>query len=308
MCASAAIASSAEENGDAEGGEPASSAVALPSSITDPFLRHLLSGADARTIKEVADGCKQLEKDQTEVEQILVARASSTKQLLALLLRHVGHVPILQQQGEGANKQQAARLQAQINRHVAQNRTLAAQLQAADNRWLEAQEQIKKLQNELADAEQELSNVQRKLFTMKSSSDLAVKEAVAQAAAQPAMPGPGPAAASTPGGVPSSTPGPPAPAVPEDLADELQELQHLLQKRTSELDRERELHTKTNRCAWLWGRAGFGACSAPSQSHTLLPMHVMGSRAVRHVSCSGVLQCIQWCAWAANTAACLPAA
>jgi E3 ubiquitin-protein ligase BRE1 len=92
-----------------------------------------------------------------------------------------------------------------VNKQAAQHRTLTAQLQASDDRWLEGQEQIKKLQNELADAEQELSNVQRKLFTMRSSSDLAAKEAAAAATLQPpstpaavAMGTPGPGAASTP--------------------------------------------------------------------------------------------------------------
>jgi len=212
----------------------------VPASITDPFLRHLLAGADVRTIKEVADGCKQLEKEQSEVEQLLVARASSTKRQLTHLLKLIEqhHHQKQEDTAHGEQQQQIVRLQAQVNHLVAQHRTLTAQLQASDDRWLEGQEQIKKLQNELADAEQELSNAQRKLFTIKSSNDMAAKEAPATPAAARAGSG---TLATT-----AATPAPPAP-VQADMAEELQEVQQLLQKRTAELDKERELHVKTSR-------------------------------------------------------------
>ena len=295
LCVAAALPPSpsgvgAERNGT--GGGEGGAALPLPASISDPFLRCLLAGGDARSIKEVADGCKQMEKEQCEVEQRLVARANSTKGHLAHLLKHINHAQRQEQQqqqqqqqqedelqqgeikeehhqppqGQLQHQQTVSRLQAQVsaglevflhdrwlwslghrctgththtcahlhkqlirtythihihtyththtytqhphtqvNKQAAQHRTLTAQLQASDDRWLEGQEQTKKLQNELADAEQELSNVQRKLFTMRSSSDLAAKEAAAAATLQPpstpaavAMGTPGPGAASTP--------------------------------------------------------------------------------------------------------------
>lgn len=270
LCTTAALPLVPDDSGDRNGG--VGPAATLPASITDPFLRCLLAGADARSIKEVADACKQMERDQCDVEQRLTARANSTKEHLARLLQHVGRMQQQeqqQQQQEVKQEQQQApeqqhhqhqqqavtisRLQAQVNKQVAQHRTLTAQLQASDDRWLEGQELIKKLQNELADAEQELSNAQRKLFTMRSSSDLAAKEAAAASAQQqhqqqqlPPTPF-GSAPAGTPG---TATPGPAsAAAVPMavDVADELQELQALLQKRTGELDNERELRLKTSR-------------------------------------------------------------
>ncbi|KAF5843039.1 hypothetical protein DUNSADRAFT_2652 [Dunaliella salina] len=249
LCASAALPSPADANGGVEDGArgqgSCSKGAPVPASITDPFLRHLLAGADARTMKEVADGCKQLEKEQTEVEQLLVARASGTKRQLTHLLKLIEQQHHHQKQSDSAHgeqeqqQQQNVRLQAQVNHLVAQHRTLTAQLQASDDRWLEGQEQIKKLQNELADAEQELSNAQRKLFTIKSSNDMAAKDA-------PATPAAARTGSGTPGTTAAATPAPSAP-VQADMADELQELQHLLQKRTAELDKERELHMKTSR-------------------------------------------------------------
>lgn len=254
LCAAAALQplATADENGSGGPGAVAGSghapsaacapAAKLPASITDPFLRQLLAGADARTIKDVADGCKQLEREQTEVEAHLVARTHSTKGQLASLLQHIEHLQ--QQQPGGKEQNEVARLQALLNKQAAQHRTLSSQVQLADDRWLEGQEQIKKLQNELADAEQELSNFQRKLHSIKTSNELAAREAAAATPQQAPAP-PTPSGSLQPNA--SLTPAPSLP-VQEDVADEVKELQQLLNKRTEELDKECKLHMDTRRC------------------------------------------------------------
>ncbi|PNW73273.1 hypothetical protein CHLRE_14g625802v5 [Chlamydomonas reinhardtii] len=162
----------------------------------------------------------------------------------------------------------------------------AEELRLSEGRRAEAEERIRQLQNELADTEQELSNVQKKYLTIKNSAAAAAGVGVAGApggasgaAAGAAGPGVGGSTAAAGGDAaagggaagggggaggaagggagPSrqgSLPGPLASApstngaLPDpDVMDEVAELQALLAKRSSDLEKEKEAHARSRR-------------------------------------------------------------
>lgn len=224
LCTTSGLPNGANgQEGEASGSGRQQETPPIPANITDPFLRRLLSGADAPTIKLVQDGCKYMAADYSEVEEALVARADACKAALANLLRH------LQQQPTPDVDQ--AKLKEQLQHQAAQQRILADKLKLADDRYLETQQQLKKLQNELADCEQELSNATRKYIALKGQGEAA---------------GGGEQGQGSGGG---SAKGTPAPGIAnEEAQEELTELRELLNKRTAELEKEQEGHLKTQRC------------------------------------------------------------
>lgn len=197
----------------------------IPANITDPYLRQLLKGADAACIKTVNDSWKQVDGHHSEVERALLVRANTIKTALANLLQHVRQLSV---SGSSSASPDVAKLQQQLHNQAAMQRMLSSQLHQAQDRNLEAQETIKKLQNELADTEQELTNAQRRLH--------ALKHAEGDGA------GPSTSGLARAGSVRPGTP------APEDAPEEVAQLQQLLAKRTAELDAEREAHLKVQRC------------------------------------------------------------
>jgi hypothetical protein len=163
----------------------------------------------------------------------------------------------LQQQAAGAQgKEQdvVQGLQQQLNNQSAKQRLLATQLRSASDRYTEATEKIKQLENELADAEQEIINVQRKLLSLQASGS---GGGAAPGGEQQHGSGPGSGAAATglgagglPGGDGSTRDaaarklGSPT---PEDVLDEVTDLRRQLEARAADLEREQEAHVATRK-------------------------------------------------------------
>ena len=234
---------------------PAGAPNQTSSTSSCPFVDRLLQGASASTSKAVIEGQKQLEASLTSVEEALMQRASATQASMANVLQHIKqlheHNMALSQQMAAQSSdvtlkaeasrlvQDAASTRQQLDHSHAAHRTASERLRAAEDRSLEAEERVKKLQNELADTEQQLSSMQRKFAALKDGqgSEPAVTAAkdTATAAAAAAM-----AAAASLGD----------PTMHDDMLEEMQQLQQSLDRRTSELEKERESHFKTKRCSW----------------------------------------------------------
>ncbi|KAL6758238.1 hypothetical protein V8C86DRAFT_2601417 [Haematococcus lacustris] len=185
----------------------------------DPFLRKLLAGASAAQLKEANDALKSLNSGKTDVEVALQRRADGTKAALASLLAQVHALRAGQASSTEPTEQQQ---QQQANLAAGRSRLLAEQLRQTSDRHLEAIERIKRLENELADAEAELSNVQRKCVALQSShgQDLASQQYGNEGSARP---------------------------LPEAAADDVQELRRALQARTAEIEQEQDAHFATKR-------------------------------------------------------------
>ena len=224
--------------------------------IRDPFLRRLIM-ADPRAAKAVQDKQKHLESEQTQAETALRERSSNTQALLATLLATVQQLKAGQDKmanelascsGDEVVRKEMSRVTAEASSLKQQLDTLRAlqrpaeeQLKLAEDRQLELEERIKKLQNELADTEQELSNVQRKLFTVKNSSGAAGLGPAPALVGLPA--GAGPSTVGGRGGGGAGVAG-----LPDDhSAEELADLKQLLNKRTADLEKEKEMHMKMQR-------------------------------------------------------------
>ncbi|KAJ9512050.1 hypothetical protein QJQ45_004599 [Haematococcus lacustris] len=206
---------------------PLSPVPGVPASA-DPFLRKLLAGASAAQLKEANDALKSLNSGKTDVEVALQRRADGTKAALASLLAQVHALRAGQASSTDPTEQQQ---QQQANLAAGRSRLLAEQLRQTSDRHLEAIERIKRLENELADAEavsadsdqlSELSNVQRKCVALQSShgQDLASQQYGNEGPARP---------------------------LPEAAADDVQELRRALQARTAEIEQEQDAHFATKR-------------------------------------------------------------
>lgn len=209
-----------------------------------PFVDRLLQGASASTSKTVTESHKQLEASLTSVEEALMQRASNTQEALTHVLHNMQHLrernttlaqQLATQINDAVLKEEAGRLaqelastRLQLDHSHAASRIATERLQAAEDRSLEAEERVKKLQNELADMEQQLSSLQRKFAAFKDRGPelLAVPK--------------DPAAGVVPVSVPSTID-----SLQEDLAEEVLQLQQTLDKRLSDLEKERESHFKT---------------------------------------------------------------
>ncbi len=308
--------------------------------VRDPFLQRLVS--DAASAKPILDAQKRLDAELTGVETALQDRARVCKEAMASVLDavralHSRQEALDRQLREAASADASAasqQLQAENQRLVAETAALrrdmdalraqhsaaSEQLRVSEDRRLEAEESIRRLQNELADTEQELSNVQKKYLTLKNAGPApgAAPAGAGAAAAGAAGGGGGGGGAVSDGGAGSTTPGAAAAveagagagagadagagagpssagpsrqnslvpgsalpgagagasgpgqtpvngksagADPAEAADELQELQALLAKRSADLEKEREAHAKTRRCGWhvCTARHGTGA-------------------------------------------------
>lgn len=159
--------------------------------IKDPFLQRLLH-LDLSSAKPFLDKQKALHAESSELEDILIERAHSTKAALSSLLQHIQDARTTQDAlslqltsncgsctSEAASVQshkklveESASLRQQLSASHAAARSTAEQLRLADDRLLETKERVKALQNELADREQELSTMQTKYFALTTAKDL----------------------------------------------------------------------------------------------------------------------------------------
>ncbi|EFJ46479.1 hypothetical protein VOLCADRAFT_92990 [Volvox carteri f. nagariensis] len=259
-------------------------------------LRPPATPSGAAAAKPLLDAQKRVDAELTDVELALQERARGCKDALAAVLDAVRSIHTRQEElsarlREAVTVPQASSpsaavqplLQAENARLVSETTTLRRELDAvraqhtcaseelrlAEDRRIEVEERIRQLQNELADTEQELSNVQKKYFTLKNSGGGAAGGGAGgggaavgggtggdgggpsrQGSLLAALPsaggsGSGAAAANGAGGSAAAPAG-----VTEggsDVLDEVAELQALLAKRTADLEREREAHLKTRR-------------------------------------------------------------
>ncbi|GLI67633.1 hypothetical protein VaNZ11_011881 [Volvox africanus] len=247
--------------------------------MRDPFLQRLVS--DSAQAKPFVDFQKRVDLELTDVEHALQERARGCKDALAAVLDAVRSIHArqedlsakmceiatapasspsgLQQLLQAENVRldsEAAALRRELDAVRAQQMCTSEELRLAEDRRIEAEERIRQLQNELADTEQELSNVQKKYFTLKNSGGGAAGGGAGGAAAVAASGGGGEAVAASSGGpsrqgsLLSALPSGAAASVVEgssDMLDEVAELQALLAKRTADLEREREAHLRTRR-------------------------------------------------------------
>ncbi|GIL57188.1 hypothetical protein Vafri_12491 [Volvox africanus] len=249
--------------------------------MRDPFLQRLVS--DSAQAKPFVDFQKRVDVELTDVEHALQERARGCKDALAAVLDAVRNIHARQEdlsakmcdvasapassasgvqqllQAENVRLgSEAAALRRELDTVRAQQTCASEELRLAEDRRIEAEERIRQLQNELADTEQELSNVQKKYFTLKNSGGGAAGGGAGGGAAAVAASGGGggDAAAASVGGpsrqgsLLSALPSGAAASVMEgssDMLDEVAELQALLAKRTADLEREREAHLRTRR-------------------------------------------------------------
>jgi chromosome segregation ATPase len=212
-----------------------------------PFVDLLLRGASTTTSKTVTDGQKQLEASLTSVEEALTQRATATQEALAQVLHnmqrlHEHNTTLAQQLASHSNDatlkdetnrlvQELASTRQLLDQSHAASRTATERLQAAEDRSLEAEERVKKLQNELADMEQQLSSIQRKFAAFKDGRGFELNAAPKDAATVTAA-----AAPSAPSAID---------ALQDVLAEEVLQLKQLLEKRASDLEKEKDSHFKT---------------------------------------------------------------
>lgn len=216
--------------------------------VADPFLARLLRGASTSASKAVVEGQRELEGMRTELEDTLVERASSTQEALGHVLDcirqlHVQRMAWAQQRSDQSDddalKEEHAKMSAeatslrqQLSHSCAESRTAKEKIKLSEDRVLETEQRIKQIENELADKEQQLSSLQRKFAALKEGQadtsqfkDAGTHNAAAAAAAASL------ASTQEDGG----------------LAEELQQLQALLEKRNVELEKAKESHLKTKR-------------------------------------------------------------
>lgn len=237
---------------------PAASAIAV--SVRDPFLQRLIS--DPAQAKPLLDAQKRLDADLSEVEVALAERSRSAKESLASVLDAMRGLHAHQQElsaewraaaaapspeaAQQALAQDNERLEGEARQLRQQLDTLHAlhastsdELRLAEDRHLEAEERISKMQNELADAEQELSNVQKKYLALKISGPVALGPGIDGGAGPSGLAG----GVARTGSIVSAL----AAHDPVDFLDDAVELQALLSKRAADLDREKEAHLRTKR-------------------------------------------------------------
>jgi E3 ubiquitin-protein ligase BRE1 len=260
--AAAACASDADGADEGKAGEAASnSGRPTASSSSDPFLARLLCGTvPAATTKAVADGQRQLNGSRTEVEEALGERAVRTQQALSSVLEALraaqkGREALAQQLADGSGdealKQEHARLAQEVaamrmraDHSYSEHRTRMEQLQLSSDRLLEAEGRIKKLENELADNEQQLSSFHRKYAALKEGQAAGLEHQQSLPLKQ--EPGQAGGAGAGPSGAAGMEPAEAA-ARGVGLQEELQQLQALMDKRCAELEKEKESHNRTKR-------------------------------------------------------------
>lgn len=211
--------------------------------VKDPFIRRLIEG-DQSVAKCVADTFRKLESEQTVLEAALCQRSEATKDALVTVLyalrlqqEFVSQLDMKVKEScpDEVAKAELERLTAEttvlrkeLNQSRAMVQSIRNELSLAEDRYLEVQERAKKLQNELADAEQDISTLNRKLLNQRNS-------------------GGAEANVGTPKGE-SNCVGPIGPVDGKQFDDaELQELQELLDKRAAEYESEREAHLRTQK-------------------------------------------------------------
>lgn len=250
---------------------PPATAPSGAAAVRDPFLQRLIS--DSTLTKPFVDSQKRLDAELTDVEQALQERARECKDGLAAVLDAMRTIHSRQEEhssklrdAAGASAPQlqadnvrlvleATALRRELDALRAQHTCASDELHLAEDRRVEAEERIRKLQNELADTEQELTNVQKKYFTLKNIGGGAAGAVAASDGSGPSRQSSLVVALPSLGGVPSVTNGSAATVMVEggtlEMSDEVAELQALLAKRTADLEREREGHLKTKR--WVGG-------------------------------------------------------
>lgn len=222
--------------------------------IGDPFLKRLLC-SDPSALKAVHDAQKEQIEDMSDIEKVLQQRAETTLSALSEVLQLIRERTAYNQQlldriagadGHEALKEENARLrQESENFHKQLDGARAAQLSAqallkqTDDRLFETQETIKQLKNELADKDYEMDILQRKLIRHAKGSGSGQG---GSGAAEPHDP----AAAHAPEASTSAAV-PPDHEASEEMQAQLHELQQLLDKRTAELDKEKEHIIKLQR-------------------------------------------------------------
>ncbi|GAX77702.1 hypothetical protein CEUSTIGMA_g5145.t1 [Chlamydomonas eustigma] len=237
--------------------DPVAEVEAVQSTITmsDPFLARLLESCPPPVIKSINDNKKQIDASLSLVEEALVQRAMSTQDGLSRVLQSI---KMLQDQNSQLSLrlastcsnetlqedmdrlvQEVASIRQRLHHNHALQRTTAERLQAAEDRSLQAEEHMKKLQNELADTEQQLSSLQRKYAALKDGKCAEPNNAVVIREAS---------AGNLQGNVNTSgSENNSQPHAQDNLLDEIQCLRLEVQKREEELEKERGGHLDTKR-------------------------------------------------------------
>ncbi|KAF6255462.1 hypothetical protein COO60DRAFT_1702793 [Scenedesmus sp. NREL 46B-D3] len=242
----------------------------------DPYLKRLLAmGGDAAAAqqKAVKRNVQDYQQELSEVEQRLHARARASQaaltQLLELLqarnaaageelarLRALAPDAALQQANEQLQGQ-VVELQQQLDAAQALQRSTHALLKQSEDQAFEAGENLKSIQNDLADKEYALQAAQRKLQRMEQQQQGDAAAAATAAAggngssagmprltSQPSGGGVGGDAGAGPsGGGGAAAAGEPGSAV-EELQAQVRGLQELLEQRTSEREAEADALSK----------------------------------------------------------------
>jgi E3 ubiquitin-protein ligase BRE1 len=221
-------------------------------SISDPYLQQLLKvkvSTAPGSEDLVTDKHASVQSQLTATERLLVARSTQTKATLANLLASI------QQQKEHSDALAAAlqsssaddalkaellalrgaktNLAVELDATVARCRVAEEELQQQKDRHVEILHKLQKLQNELADKEEESTIIQKKYYALKMTGVDQLQPSSSQAEGSRAASAAAAAAAAQ---------------LPAGGSAEAQELRELLNKRGAELQKEREVALQLQRC------------------------------------------------------------
>jgi hypothetical protein len=232
---------------------PALSADAAPSDVPehltnleDPFLRRLLAGSDAATVKAAQEGQRAiLAAGLSDVEQKLDERLDVTKEALGKLLDLLARQhAAAAQQGDGApdaaGQHDPDALRRSMDALRALQRNSAEHARASDDKVTELQQRVRDLTTQLAEREQQVLNLVKKL----NSGGTADPKAAAEAALGLRGSSAGGTSSGGGGGAAAAA----AAAADEALAllqRDLQAAQEQLGAAKASLDTEREAHLRT---------------------------------------------------------------
>ncbi len=207
------------------------------SNIEDPVLRRLLTTSTSSITKAAQDGQRAIVQNTTDVEQVLNERLLITKESLSKLLDALTQsdgskqqATPEQQDAANAAATEAATLRQNMDSLRAAQRTSQEQLRQSDDKVLLLEQQKRDLTTQLAEREQQVLNLVKKLKLAGGSSGSDAADAAL-----------GVGRSSQPGGSGSSS-------VDEAMAllqKDLQAAEAQLQDTLALLDSEREAHLRT---------------------------------------------------------------
>lgn len=208
------------------------------SNIEDPVLRRLLTTSTSSITKAAQDGQRAIAQNTTDVEQVLNERLLITKESLSKLLETLTQsdgskqqATAEQQDAANAGATEVATLRQNMDSLRAAQRTSQEQLRQSDDKVLLLEQQKRDLTTQLAEREQQVLNLVKKLQLGGGSSGSAAADAAL-----------GVGRNSQPGGGASSS------SVDEAMAllqRDLQAAEAQLQATLALLDSEREAHLRT---------------------------------------------------------------